>query len=116
MILKATDLINLRGCPIHQSGPKRKQILESTRNALAHDGCAVLKGFLSPQGIEALCDEADLVSDKGHRSYNKTNPYFTRDDPDLPENDPRRALFDRSNNFIAADYFTPQGALRTIHN
>ncbi len=116
MTLKATDLINLKDYPIHQSGPQRKQILESTRNALAHDGCAVLKGFLSPQGIEALRDEADLVSDKGHRSYNKTNPYFTRDDPGLPENDPRRAFFDRSNNFIAADHFTPQGALRTIHN
>lgn len=116
MTYNAEDLINLKDYPIHQSGSHREEILQSTRSALAHDGCAVLKGFLSPQGIQALCTEADGVSGNGHRSFNKTNPYFTRDNPDLPDDDPRRAFFDRSNNFIAADHFPQNGALRTIHN
>ena len=59
---------------------------------------------------------ADGVSDKGHRSFNRTNPYFTKDNPALPKDDPRRQFFDRSNNFISADNFLPKGPLRTIHD
>ncbi len=39
---------------------------------------------------------------------------FTVEDPSLPEADPRRKFFDRSNAFIPADNFRPEGALRTI--
>ena len=56
------------------------------------------------------------VNDKGHRSFNRTNPYFTKDDPSLPEDDPRRAFYDRSNNFISADNFSHEGPLRAIHD
>ena len=34
----------------------------------------------------------------------------------MPESDPRRRFFDRSNAFIPADNFEPGGALRTIHD
>jgi len=116
MPFDATDLINLHCYPIDAAGSLRDALIKRTRAELAHDGCAVLKGFLSEKGIEALALEADGVSTKGHRSFNRTNPYFTKDDPTLPVADPRRAFFDRSNNFIAADNFALSGALRTIHN
>lgn len=112
----ATELINLDRYPIDIAGPQRDVLLSRMRAALAHDGCAVLKGFLSDAGISALKAEADSVSSKGHRSFNRTNPYFTRDNPRLAKDDPRRAFFDRSNNFIAADNFSLLGPLRTVHN
>ena len=56
------------------------------------------------------------MSHLGHRSFSKTNPYFTRDDPKLPGDDPRRRFFDRSNTFISADNFSTGGPLRTIHD
>ena len=67
------------------------------RGELQTDGCAVLKNFLTKQGIEALVSEADSVSQQAHKSFNRTNVYFTKDDPTLPRNDPRRQFFDRSN-------------------
>jgi hypothetical protein len=54
------------------------------------------------------------VADRGHRSYSRTNPYFTAEDPSLPETDPRRRFFERSNAFVPADNFKPDGALRTV--
>ncbi len=116
MAFVAADLINLDRYPIDVAGNPRDVVVSQTRAALAHDGCAVLKGFLSEKGISALKAEADSVSSNGHRSFNRTNPYFTKDDPALPIEDPRRAFFDRSNNFIAADNFSLSGPLRTIHN
>jgi hypothetical protein len=110
----ARNLINLDTYPIATPGPVRDAILSRVRDELDMRGCAVLKGFLTPAGIAAAVAEAGGVADKGHRSYSRTNAYFTADDPGLPETDPRRRFFDRSNAFIPADNFPSDGALRTI--
>ena len=111
----ARNLVNIEAYPIHINGEKRDAVLKTVRDNLAHDGCAVLKNFLTPEGIEALTQEADAVVGNAHRSYNRTNVYFTADDETLPTNDPRRRFYDRSNAFIPADNFKSDGALRTIH-
>jgi hypothetical protein len=110
----ATDLINLDAYPIATPGPVRDAVLARVRQDLEARGCAVLKGFLTPAGIAAAVAEAAGVADKGHRSYSRTNAYFTAEDPSLPENDPRRRFFDRSNAFIPADNFKGDGPLRTV--
>lgn len=110
------DLIDTKRYPIHQNGPERDSVLAQIRRDLTKDGCAVLKGFLTPDGIRRLTEEADSVSDKGHKSFSRTNPYFTEDDPNLSEDDPRRQFFDRSNAFIPADSFEKDGPLRTVHD
>lgn len=116
MTYHATSLIDLARYPIHQPGPARDAVLAQVRADLERDGCAVLKGFLTPQGVAALTQEAEGVADKGHASFNRTNAYFTKDDPSLPMDDPRRQFFDRSNAFIAADNFRADGPLRTVHD
>ncbi len=116
MSIDANTLINLNRYPIHQPGKQRNALIKRVQTALDNDGCAVLRKFLSPAGLSETLAEADSVSDKGHRSFNRTNPYFTKDDPTLPSVDPRRQFFDRSNNFIPADNFKPSGALRMIHD
>ncbi len=110
----ASDLIDLETYPIAASSPRRSRLLARVRSDLGRDGCAVLKGFLTPAGIEALRREADGVADQAHRSFGRTNAYFTADDPSLPRDDPRRRFFDRSNAFIPADNFLPDAPLRTI--
>ncbi|WP_242654742.1 HalD/BesD family halogenase [Shimia aestuarii] len=112
----ANDLIDLDRYPIHEDGPARAALLERVRQELAKDGCAVIKGFLRPEAIGPLVREADSVAHRGHRSFSRTNPYFTADDPTLPTDDPRRQFFDRSNSFIAADCFEKDGPLRRIHD
>jgi len=116
MVYIAQDLINLDRYPIHADGASRVALVERVQQDLARDGCAVLKGFLSQKGKNAITAEADGVADKGHRSFNRTNVYFTADDPSLPDSDPRRRFFERSNSFIAADNFAATGALRTVHD
>jgi len=114
--MSAHDFINLKTYPIGADGPERVALLETVRADLERDGCAVLKGFLTADGVAALTAEAESVSEQGHRSFNRTNAYFTKDDPDLPADHPKRQFFDRSNAFIPADNFSPDGALRQIHD
>ena len=114
--MSAHDFINLKTYPIGADGPERVALLETVRADLERDGCAVLKGFLTADGVAALTAEAESVSEQGYRSFNRTNAYFTKDDPDLPADHPKRQFFDRSNAFIPADNFSPEGALRRIHD
>jgi hypothetical protein len=110
------QFIDVEKYPIHQLGPQRDAILARVHADLAKDGCAVLKGFLNTNGVHALTQEAENVADQGHKSFSRTNPYFTEDDPSLPDDDPRRQFFDRSNAFIAADNFAKEGPLRNVHD
>lgn len=112
----ARELINLECYPIDIEGHEREILVSRIHAELVEDGCAVVKGFLSSKGIQELKIEAEGVSKCGHRSFNRTNPYFTKEDLRLPADDPRRAFFARSNNFIAADNFTKSGPLRTVHD
>ena len=116
MQVRGADLIDLAKYPIHQDGPDRSAVLTRVRADLEQYGCAVLKGFLTPDGVAALTAEADGVAMNGHKSFSKTNAYFTQDDPDLPNEDPRRQFFDRSNAFIPADNFSKDGPLRCVHD
>ena len=114
MTLKAENLIKLGEYPITSPGPALDAVIAGVRKSLGDTGCAVLKGFLTPEGIAAAVAEADGVADRAHRNYSRTNAYFTADDPCLPDADPRRKFFERSNAFIPADNFRPDGALRTV--
>lgn len=114
--MSANQFIDLDRYPIDQKGPSRDAVLDKVRADLARDGCAVLKGFLTEVGIAALTEEAEGVADKGHHSHSRTNAYFTKDDPSLPEHDPRRRFFERSNAFIPADNFAKSGPLRQVHD
>ncbi len=114
--MDAKGLINLAEWPIDQPGEARDALLAQVRADLAEDGCAVIKHFLTRAGIIALTAEAQSVADKGYKSFSRTNAYFTKDDPSLPESDPRRQFYERSNAFIPADNFAPGAPLRAIYD
>ena len=115
--MRAGELINLERYPIHvPDGAACAELLDHVRAELAEDGCAVLKNFLTPSGIAALTAEADRVASYGHRSFNRTNAYFTQDDPSLAPEHPKRRFFERSNAFIPADNFMRDGPLRCVHD
>lgn len=116
MSYRCDQLIDYDRYPIAQAGAARDALLAKVRADLGRDGCAVIKQFLTPLGVEALAAEADGAADQGHRSFNRTNVYFTKDDPSLPADDPRRQFFDRSNAFVPADNFAKDGPLRTVHD
>ena len=112
----AEELINLSDYPIDRVCAARRQLIAETRRHLADDGCVVLKKFLTPLAIKCIIAEVDGVAHRAHKSFCETNAYFTTDDPTLDATDPRRQFFPRSNAFIAADYFNPDGALRAVHD
>ena len=109
------DYIDTQRYPIGERGPARDALVAALRQALDADGCAVLKGFIRPEGLGTLIEECDRTAVHGHRNFNRTNPYFTKDRPELPASHPLRRFYDRSNAFVPADNFGPESILRTIY-
>ncbi|MDJ0946871.1 MAG: hypothetical protein QNJ30_25765 [Kiloniellales bacterium] len=92
-----------------------RRLVSGVRAELAEDGCAVLRGFIPGDRVGDLAREAEAVACKGHRSFCRTNAYFTKDRPDLPESHPLRRFYDRSNAFVPADNFGADSILRAIY-
>ncbi|WP_424833385.1 HalD/BesD family halogenase [Ruegeria sp.] len=110
------DLVDLGRYPIDRPDSwAYAQLIKDLRRELDLDGCAVLPGFAHKDGLALLLEEADAVAPKAHRSYNRTNAYFTQDDPKLGIGHPVRRFYDRSNAFVPADNFPKSGPLRRIY-
>ena len=107
-------LINLSEYPIKGPSEKLNSVIDQVRSDLEADGCAVVRGFLSKEGVAELIKETSNVAQHAHHSSALTNAYFTEDDPCLPKSHPKRQFFQRSNAFIPADNFLKSGALRRI--
>ena len=107
-------LINLSNYPIDQPSDKLNTVIDQVRSDLEKDGCAIIRGFLSKEGVSELIKETTSVAHYAHHSSALTNAYFTADDPSLPKSHPKRQFFERSNAFIPADNFSKTGALRNI--
>ncbi len=113
---KPMDFIDLDQYPLDGRDPRRYEAaVSAAREQLAGDGCCVLPGFVKASALPQLVAEADSVAGHAHRSFNRTNAYFSEDDPGLPAHDPRRRFYDRSNAFVPADNFGPASGLRAIY-
>lgn len=111
----ATAFIDLDRYPIGADGDAYRDLVADIRGQLAEDGCAVMPGFIREDRLDDLVAEADAVAANGHRSFNRTNAYFTKDDPSLPAGHPLRRFFGRSNSFVPADNFGEDSILRAIY-
>jgi hypothetical protein len=115
MDIMVGDYVDLERYPIDRPGPEREALVAGTRAAIGAEGCAVLKGFICAARLDQLVAECDRVAGHGHRNFNRTNPYFTQDRPDLPAGHPLRRFYDRSNAFVPADNFGAGSILREIY-
>ncbi|KIC44097.1 hypothetical protein RA28_14025 [Ruegeria sp. ANG-S4] len=110
------DLIDVGRYPIDRPDSRAyAQLIKDVQRDLGAEGCAVLTGFVHEKGLEPILKEADAVAGKAHRSFNRTNPYFTQDDPRFGVGHPIRRFYDRSNAFVPADNFAKSGPLRRIY-
>lgn len=115
--MTVNSLIDLQRYPIDDlASQTAMRLIADTKERLGKDGCAVLKGFLNKDALAELVREAEQASPNAHATRNRTNVYFTQDDPSFPQNHPARRFYERSNAFIPADNFGTGSGLRAIYD
>lgn len=110
-------LIDHARYPIDEpDNPARQVCIDHIRAELAEDGCAVVKQFLSAEGLQQLLSEAEERAPQAYFSPSKrTNAYFSADDPSLPADHPRRIFMDRTNGFVTKDLLDPSTACHQLY-
>ena len=112
----AAEIVDTDRYPIDRPDtPGYAAMIDGVRAGLAGDGCALLAGFVRADRVGALAAEAERVAPLAHRSFNRTNAYFSEDDPALAASHPLRRFCDRSNAFVPADNFGSASPLRAIY-
>jgi hypothetical protein len=116
--LECRDIINQSLYPIDEpENASRTATIEQVRSELADDGCAVIRGFFSNEGLAALLSEASERKAQTYYSASKQcNVYLNDGDTSLPEDHPRNIFMPRTNGFITADLFGEEtSAYRLYH-
>ena len=102
--LEPWELIDTDRYPVAVDGERRHEVVEEVRASLDDDGCAVLPGFLSRTGLEALLAEASVREPLAFYADKKeANVHLGDGDPSLPDDHPRNRFFPRTNGFVRAD-------------
>ena len=115
--IRIEELINLDQFPIHDIGnPLRKELVMHCRNELLSDGCSHVQDFVLPQAIQSMRDEAIRLLPLATQGSEDLNPYFSADDPNLPEDHPQRFFQTRSSSYINSDLLEPYSMLRKIYD
>jgi hypothetical protein len=110
------DIVDLDSYPIHEPNSQKLQdIIARTREQLDDVGCSVLPQFLRADALERARREGVELSPKTTYSHTRTNPYFTADDPSLPEDDPRRFFMERTSGFITRDMLPPDTVIQRLY-
>ena len=115
--LSCQQIINHDRYPIDDPGnPLRQAAIDRVRAELAEDGCAVVREFFSPVGLQALLDEAEVRKDRTYFSPKKEcNVYLNDGDPGLPADHPVNIFIPRTNGFISADNYGEETASHRLY-
>ncbi len=110
------EFLDLDRYPIDQlDDPTRAAAVQHARDALASQGCAVVKDLVRPDMVERLNSEIVARKHTTHYSTQLMNPYFhTEVDPDFPTRHPVNTFIERSSGFIPGDSWEPGSALDTL--
>lgn len=111
-----TAFVDLKRYPIDRPDePEGRQLLDACRRDLAASGACNLPDFLRPEALAALALEAKALAPHGYRKDTRRNAYFSKDDPSLPADDPRRAFFRIAMSQVAGDLFPQDGLLARLY-
>lgn len=98
------SLLDLERYPVDRlDSPEGRALVADCRARLATDGCCNLAGFVRPQAVAAMREEALALEDMAYRQDGRRNAWFTPDDPALPPNDPRRRYWHYRMHQLAGD-------------
>jgi hypothetical protein len=110
-------IIDLERYPIYDlNHPDTRAVIEACQARLDYDGCALIKDFIRTESLDRMRAESERLYDQTYWSESSHTPYFTKDDPSLPEDHPKRVFQKRSSGYINSDILETGSDLRAIYD
>lgn len=112
-------IVDLDRYPIHEPGGAGfEATVAEARAGLAHDGCAVLRGFVKPGAVARMAAESQHLKPGTkaiHRPWVPYPPYHIPEGESWPEDHPRAHRTSRCNRFICYDMLAHDSAVRALY-
>ena len=117
--MRVSDVVDIDRYPLNSpSDPAWSRTVERARAQLAATGCALIKEFITPSGLDNMVRESEALHPHAYVSSRRFSPYPPYDaggDQDRPDGHPRRFIADRTNRFLAYDQFADASPVRQLY-
>ena len=110
------SLINLEHYPLNRLGsPEGARLVAQCHERLHRTGVCLLPGFVIPNALETMAEEARALEPEAYFCRNYHNAYLEPDDDAFPADHPRRMRMYTSVGSIAYDQLPRHSALRNLY-
>lgn len=115
-LTEQSRLIDLEHFPVDDiESPAGRAVVERFAANLRDTGICRLEGFLRPEAVDALSTEANRLAAGANYALKACNPYFTRKNPDLPDDDARNIMTPRCLGMVAGDLIPEESGLKKLY-
>jgi hypothetical protein len=110
------QLIDIERYPVGDIESARGQeVVERLAADLRENGLCRLEGFLRADAVDPMCAEAGQIAPGAYYALKSCNPYFTRKNPELPDDDPRNIMTPRCLGMVAGDQIPEDSRLKALY-
>ena len=100
-------IIDLKKYPIQNlNSPITKSLVKKCKNELDQFSCSTIPNFILPKSLKIINTELEKQLDEVYMSKQSINAYlYSKDDPSLPKDHPKRIFMNRYNLYLNSDIF-----------
>ena len=110
-------IVDLEKYPIQDlNSPKIKDIINKCKADLDQFSCSTIPNFILPKSLKIMNTELEKQVDEVYMSKQSINAYlYSKDDPSLPKNHPKRIFMDRDNGYLNSDLFPKDSEMKFLY-
>ena len=115
--MRADRMIDLARYPIEDlTSDEGAEFARNSKRQFEETGLCMLPGFVRPDALERLAEEANGIADKAYYCRSTHNPYLQLDDRTLPEGHAKRRQEHTYVGSVAYDLVPEDGVLRRLYD
>jgi len=110
-------IVNLADYPIQDlNSPKIKELIKKCKNDLDQYSCSTIPNFILTRSLKIMNAELEKQIDEVYMSKESINAYlYSKDDPSLPKDHPKRKFMDRYNGYLNSDVFAKDSEMKFLY-
>jgi len=111
------NIIDIKKYPIQNlNSPLMKELIKKCKSDLDQFSCSTIPNFILPKSLKIMDAELEKQLDEVYMSKQSINAYlYSKDDPSLPKNHPKRIFMDRYNGYLNSDVFANDSEMKFLY-
>ena len=111
------DIVDIDKYPINDlNSPKIKDLIKICKEDLDQYSCSTISNFILPKSLKVMSEELIKQLNEVYMSKESINAYlYSKDDPSLPQDHPKRLFMNRFNGYLNSDCFPKDSEMKFLY-